>query len=185
MQDTIIVPLAPGFEEIEAATIIDVLRRAELSVTVAGLTPGDVTGAHGIGFQTDCSIDAVEPGSVSMVVLPGGLPGATNLRDDERVLALVRSVHEAGRHVAAICAAPIVLARAGVLEGCPATSYPGFEGELGGAEIVDDRVVRAGKVITSRGPGTALEFALGLVEELSGSAKAQELAAGLLVSAPA
>jgi 4-methyl-5(b-hydroxyethyl)-thiazole monophosphate biosynthesis len=185
MEDTIVVPLAEGFEEIEAATIIDVLRRAELPVTVAGLGSGAVTGAHGIAFETDCSIDAIEPGSVRMVVLPGGLPGAHNLRDDERVIGLVRAVHDAGRHVAAICAAPIVLARAGVLEGRPATSYPGFESELAGAEVVEDRVVRADRVITSRGPGTALEFALGLVDELAGRAKAQELAAGMLVAAPA
>jgi len=180
MEPTVLVPLAPGFEEIEAVTIVDVLRRAGVHVTVAGLAAGPVVGAHGLALSTDCSLDEVDAESVRMMVLPGGMPGATNLRDDERVVALLRELHASDRHVAAICAAPIVLARAGILEGVPATSYPGFESQLAGAELREERVVCADRVLTSRGPGTALEFALALVRELAGERKAEELRAGML-----
>src|SRR5215813_10686960 len=160
---TILVPLAPGFEEIEAVTIIDVLRRAGLEVQVAGLRPGSVEGSHGIAVSTDCELSAVDPANLAMIVLPGGLPGSTHLMEDERVLRLVRELDGSGRRVAAICAAPTVLARAGVLAGKRVTCYPGFESKLGGAERVDERVVRTGKLLTSQGPGTALEFALAIV----------------------
>jgi 4-methyl-5(b-hydroxyethyl)-thiazole monophosphate biosynthesis len=183
MTNSILIPLAPGFEEIEAVTIIDVLRRAGLDVQVVGLTPGPVLGAHGITVDTDGSIDDVDAAELAMLVLPGGLPGATNLRDDARVLALVRELAASGRYVSAICAAPIVLGAAGVLQGRAATCYPGFEGELTGATPSTERVVKAGNVITSRGPGTALEFALALVAELAGADAAQGLREGMLVPA--
>ena len=113
--ETILVPLADGFEEIEAVTIIDVLRRADLSVLVAGLAPGPVRGAHGITMETDCALEEVEAASVGSIVLPGGMPGTTHLARDERVLRFVRTLHAAGKGVAAICAAPLVLAEAGIL----------------------------------------------------------------------
>jgi len=181
----VLVPLAGGFEEIEAVTVIDVLRRAGLEVLVAGLEPGPVTGSHGITLQPDVALDAVDPARVGALVLPGGQPGTDRLERDERVLALVRSVHAAGRPTAAICAAPLVLATAGVLEGRPATSHPSARHRLGGAEIRPEaRVVSAGGVTTSQGVGTALEFALDLVRDLVGAAQAQELAAALRVSVP-
>jgi len=165
--DTILVPLAEGFEEIEAVTIIDVLRRAELDVTVAGLVPGPIRGAHGVTFETDCALDDVDAARVGMIVLPGGMPGTTNLMEDERVLAFVRDLHARGETTAAICAAPMVLAEAGVLDGVPATSHPSCLGKLGPAEVQPNtRVVRSGTILTSQGPGTALEFALELVSEL-------------------
>lgn len=185
MTETILVPLAPGFEEIEAVTVIDVLRRAELDVFVAGLAPGPVTGSHGITLATDGELGAVDPASLAMMVLPGGLPGATNLMEDERVLALLTELAGSQRSIAAICAAPIVLGRAGLLEGLEATCYPGFEDRLGGASAVQRRVVRSGRVVTSRGPGTALEFALELVAELAGRERAEELERAMLVSIPA
>ncbi len=181
MEPTVVVPLAPGFEEIEAVTIVDVLRRAEVPVTVVGLTPGPVTGAHGLKVDTDATIDQVDAADVRAMVLPGGMPGATNLREDERVLALLRTLHGSDRTVAAICAAPMVLGAAGLLEGVEATCYPGFEEHLTGARHSQQRVVRAGRVLTSRGPGTALEFALALVEELGAPERAAELRAGMLV----
>ena len=168
MQDTILVPLAPGFEEIEAVTIIDVLRRADLPVQVAGLTSGPVTGSHGLTLGTELALAEVDVEQLGTVVLPGGLPGATNLIENEHLLEIIRTLSASGRRVAAICAAPIVLARAGVLEGVAATCYPGFEDQLAGAQHSTERVVRAGRVVTSRGPGTALAFVLELVADLAG-----------------
>ena len=182
----VLVPLAGGFEEIEAVTIIDVLRRAGLTVEVAGLASGPVTGAHGITLRPDCTLDQVDASALAMIVLPGGQPGTDNLKSDGRVLSLVRELEASGRGVAAICAAPLVLAAAGVLAGREATSYPGVRKELRGARVLDvPRVVRSDNVWTSQGPGTALEFSLALVSELCGEAKALELAGALLVAQPA
>lgn len=188
----VLVPLAPGFEEIEAVVIIDVLRRAGIEVCVAGLQPGPVTGAHGIQLGTDCALSAVDPAGLVMLVLPGGMPGATNLQQDARILALVRELESSGRTVAAICAAPLVLAAAGVLRGRRVTAYPGVLEKFVGTELVGAglvgrgvveplRVVRCGPVVTSQGVGTALEFALELVSELVGPAKARTLRSALLV----
>jgi 4-methyl-5(b-hydroxyethyl)-thiazole monophosphate biosynthesis len=117
-----------------------------------------------------------------IVILPGGLPGATNLRDHPEVQALIKEQHRQGRRIGAICAAPIALGAAGILQGKKATSYPGFEKELKGATVVQDRVVRDGNIVTSRGPGTALEFALELVSELRGKAASENLRKGMLVA---
>ncbi len=179
----VVVPLADGFEEIEAVTIIDVLRRAGQDVAAVGLKAGPVTGAHEITLTTDCMIDEVDAASVKMIVLPGGIPGATNLRDDARVQKLIKSCAERGAFTAAICAAPIALAKAGVHAGKSMTSYPGFEDELKGARLATDRVVVDGKVVTSRGPGTALEFALTLVRLLKDEKASTKLAADMLVAA--
>ena len=185
-QELIVVPLAPGFEEIEAVTIVDVLRRAELEVFVAGLEPGPILGAHGIPVGTDGDLADVDPADVAMIVLPGGMPGTTRLAEDERVLALVRALHESGRPVAAICAAPLVLARAGILEGREATSHPSVRDRLAGARVLDaPRVVRSGTVLTSQGPGTALEFALAIVRDRAGAARADALARAMLAPEPA
>jgi 4-methyl-5(b-hydroxyethyl)-thiazole monophosphate biosynthesis len=182
----VLVPLAEGFEEVEAVAIIDVLRRAGVAVKVAGLTGRTVTGSHGIALQTDCTLDEIDSGSLAMIVLPGGQPGTNNLERDPRVIALVRELEGSGRRVGAICAAPKVLAAAGILEGRAATSHPGVRKELRGARVLDEpRVVRAGKVITSQGPGTALEFALAIVADLCGEAQARDLAGKMLVEAPA
>jgi len=173
--------LADGFEEIEAVTIVDVLRRAEVEVVTLGVAGREVTGSHGISLVADRPLADGMDAAWDMVVLPGGLPGATTLRDDPGVQALVRRQHENGGRLAAICAAPIALGKAGVLEGRAATSYPGFEGELTGADCRADRVVRDGTVITSRGPGTALEFSLELVRELRDAQVAEGLAGAMLV----
>lgn len=181
----VLVPLAEGFEEIEAVAIVDVLRRAGVEVFVAGLVPGPVRGSHGIALETDGVLDDVDPASLSMVVLPGGQPGTDHLRGDPRVLAIVRALESSGRTVAAICAAPMVLADAGVLEGRQATSHPSVRDRLAGATVVGaPRVVRSGHVLTSQGPGTAIEFALEIVRELCGDAAARRLGAAMLVAAP-
>ena len=164
---TIIMPLAEGFEEIEAITITDVLRRADLDVRTCYLKDPLVGGAHRIKVQADVSIDAVDAASCAMVCLPGGMPGSTNLLEDHRVIDLVQKVNKAGGYVAAICAAHV-------------TCYPGFDGKLIGAKVSDERVVVDGKIITGNGPGSSIPFALKLVELLRGKELAQELAQGLL-----
>ena len=195
----VLVPLAPGFEEIEAVTVIDVLRRAHVEVVIADLcTPGEarqVNGSHEITIASNQSIDALfgrasEDGELhgqslaefDAIVLPGGMPGAANLRDDPRVQAALREMFQRGKLVAAICAAPIALARAGLLEGRRATAYPAFRDQLAGATVVDDqRVVVDGNLITSAGPGTALEFSLRLVAQLVNKETADQLAKAMLL----
>lgn len=192
MHKRVLVPLADGFEEIEAIAIVDTLRRAELEVVTAALR-GDasriVHGAHGIDVVADrdfAACTAPDAPPFAALVLPGGMPGTQHLGDDPRVLALVREMHAAGKLVAAICAAPSVLAKAGVLEGVPATSFPGFQAKLAGAQVERERrVVVSGSIVTSQGPGTALEFALELVHLLVGSARATELERAMIVNVPA
>jgi protein deglycase len=178
----VVVPLAQGFEEIEAITIVDVLRRAGEDVAIAGLAPGPCTGSHGIAITPDCRIEDVDPSAIRMVVLPGGMPGAATLRDDPRVVKLLQTAAAKGAYTAAICAAPIALAMAGLHTGRRVTSYPGFGKELAGATYVEDRVVVDGKVVTSRGPGTALEFALTLVKLLKDEKTSKEVAKAMLAS---
>ena len=176
----VLVPLAPGFEEIEAVTIVDVLRRAGLDVVVAGLAAGPVRGSHGIEIATDAALADVDGESFAMLVLPGG-PGTRQLMADERVLALVRSFHARGAPTAAICAAPLVLHAAGIVRGVTVTAHPSVRAELTEARVVDTpAVVRSGTVTTSQGAGTAFEFALALVTELCGAAKADELARAMV-----
>ncbi len=178
----VLMPLADGFEEIEAVTVIDVLRRADIEVIVAGLAPGVRTGARGIRVEPDTDLGALGEQTFDLVVLPGGLGGTEAMMADERVLALVRAQRAAGRPLAAICAAPMVLAAAGVEEGLELTSHPSVRAELGRASVRDSpRVLHCGGVITSQGPGTAMEFALSLVEELVGLEVRQGLERAMVV----
>jgi 4-methyl-5(b-hydroxyethyl)-thiazole monophosphate biosynthesis len=167
---TVLVPLAPGFEEMEAVTVIDILRRAGVTVVAAGLEGGSVTGSHGISIETDDSLEAAMEGDYDMVVLPGGIPGADNLENDERITELLRRMARSGKYAAAICAAPKVLAATGLLENRRATSYPGFLDEevTPGLKITGRPVEQDGRIITSRSAGTAMDFALALVENLVG-----------------
>jgi 4-methyl-5(b-hydroxyethyl)-thiazole monophosphate biosynthesis len=173
--------LADGFEEVEAMAIIDVLRRAEIEVVVAGLHDGPVASARKVRVLPDTVIDAVKAESFDMVVLPGGQPGADNLNADPRVKELVRSFYGSGKLTAAICAAPYVLANAGVLDGRHATAYPSYKERLGAAVYEEKTVVEDGNVLTSRGPGTALCFGLTLVEKLAGREKARKIKEAMLV----
>jgi 4-methyl-5(b-hydroxyethyl)-thiazole monophosphate biosynthesis len=175
-----VVFLAPGFEEIEAVTAIDVLRRAGVRVIVAGTREGSVTGSHEITVQPDARIEEVDPESVDMVVLPGGLPGSVHLRDDPRVRAFVQALDRAGKYTCAICAAPTVLKAAGVAAGRKLTSHPVVQEDFRDCDYREDRVVVDGTVVTSRGAGTALEFSLELVRLLVGPDKARELAAAMI-----
>lgn len=166
----VLVPLAEGFEELEAVTIVDILRRAGIEVVVASLAGSPVTGSHGIRIAADTPLAALAEQDFDMIALPGGLPGAEHLRNDPRIAQLLRRHRGKGRPVAAICAAPMVLEAAGVLDGRRATSYPGFLKDARKTTVVGDAVVRDDGVITSRGPGTAIDFALALVAELAGPA---------------
>jgi 4-methyl-5(b-hydroxyethyl)-thiazole monophosphate biosynthesis len=171
--------LAPGFEEIEAITIIDVLRRAEVDTVAAAVKDNPVRGSHGILVHADVGLTDVTQASWDVVVLPGGMPGSATLRDDEAVQALLRRQYDGGGRVAAICAAPIALAKAGLLAGRKATSYPGFREQLA-CDYVEDAVVSDGRIVTSRGPGTALPFALELVAQVVSRRAADELAERML-----
>lgn len=178
----VLVPLAAGCEELEAVTVIDLLRRARIEVVTAGLEPGPVRASRGTVLVPDMSLDEALEQDYDMVVLPGGQPGATNLEKDARVLALLRTMAAAGRYTAAICAAPKVLAVAGLLDGKRATSYPGSVDPAAFPSIRLDTqaVVRDGQVLTSRGPGTAMDFALALIEVLAGRATRDQVEAGLV-----
>ena len=173
--------LATGFEEIEAVTIIDVLRRAELDVIILGVDGDAISGAHGLQVAVDQSLADGQEENWDALVLPGGLPGATNLRDNPEVIELIRSTHSRGGILAAICAAPIVLGRAGVLRERRATCYPGFEEGLDGAKCSEERVVVDGNITTSRGPGTSLDFSLSLGAQLKDQQTADALREGMLV----
>jgi len=175
-----LVPLAEGFEELEAVTIIDVLRRGGVEVTTAALASTPVTGSHAISVAADALLDAVDPGAFDAIVLPGG-PGAKRLRDDPRLRTLLQTAARDGKLVAAVCAAPIALEAAGVLAGKRATVYPGNE-LASAAQVLTDAVVVDGNIVTSRGPGTALAFALTLVEKLVSVNKANELRQAMLVA---
>ncbi len=178
----ILVPLAIGFEEIEAMTVVDILRRAGIDVVMAGQKGGLVEGAHKIVVKPDTSLDEIDFRSFDGIILPGGAPGFINLGNDERILKMVRDMDKAGKYVAAICAAPSVLVKAGVLQGRKATVNPAGKAEVAAcANYCGDRVVVDGNLITSQSPGTAMEFALKLVEVMAGeetmrNVKAQTLA---------
>lgn len=168
----VLIPLAHGCEELEAVTIIDLLRRAQIEVVTAGLMDGPVRCSRGTVLVPDTVLDAVLEQEFDMIVLPGGLPGAANLDEDERVHRLLKRYQAERRYTAAICAAPKVLASAGLLDGKSATGYPGAVSIQDFPEIhlVDAPVVVDGTVVTSRGPGTAMDFALQLIELLAGKA---------------
>lgn len=178
----VLVPLAQGFEELEAITIVDLLRRAEIEVCTAGLEEGPVTASRQTTIVPDTTLDEALGMDFDMVVLPGGLPGATNLDQDDRLRALLQKMAGEGKYLGAICAAPIVLGSAGVLSGKRATSYPGFldKMDLPDVTYTGKAVERDGKIITSRGPGTAMDFALAIIEMLEGRQKRDTVEAALL-----
>lgn len=177
----ILVALAEGFEEIEAMNVIDILRRAGIDVVTAGLKEGLVEGAHGVKVLPDTILDSIHQQDFDGMVLPGGAPGFINLGKDERILKMAREMNQAKKYVAAICAAPSVLIKAGVLQGRKATVHPsGVEEVKSCAQFSSDRVVVDGNIITSRSPGTAMEFALKLVEVFVGKKKMEQVKAETL-----
>jgi len=174
--------LAEGFEETEAVATMDIMLRGEIDVTSVSITRNSlVTGAHGIAVNADTLFEKADFSSGDMLVLPGGMPGASNLNAHAGVKSVLKQYAESGKKIAAICAAPLVLGGLDLLQGKNATAYPGFESTLKGAAYVDSPVVKDGNIITGRGPGFAFQFGLAIIEELQGKAKADEVAAGLLL----
>lgn len=178
----VLVPLAQGCEELEAVTIIDLLRRAGINVTSAGLDQHPVKASRGVVLMPDTTLDQVMEQRFDMIVLPGGLPGADNLVQDKRIQQLLLKIVEQGGMVAAICAAPRVLVGAGLLQGKRITAYPGTLDQmaLDGISLTQDAIQVDGNIITSRSPGTAIDFTLVLIEKLAGSDKRKEVEAGLV-----
>jgi 4-methyl-5(b-hydroxyethyl)-thiazole monophosphate biosynthesis len=176
---TVLVLFAEGSEELEAITVVNILRRAGISVTLAGLQEGALRGSRGVLVTPDTTLDAALKNDFDMVVLPGGQPGTNHLKADERVLQLVQRMSRQEKYVAAICAAPSVLATAGLLDGKKATSFPGALATFAKVKLQHTPVVEDDKLITSRGPGTAMDFALTLVERLVGSTIRLEVEEGL------
>ncbi|RKZ97125.1 MAG: DJ-1 family protein [Gammaproteobacteria bacterium] len=166
---SVIIPLAEGCEELEAVTLIDLLRRANITVITASLEQPSITASRGVHLTADTNLDNVIYDEFDMIILPGGLPGSTNLNEDTRIHAMLKRLHQSNKAVAAICAAPLVLATAGLLDGKRATCYPGVlnPGDWPAISLCDDAVVVDGDVLTSKGPGTAMDFALTIIEYLT------------------
>lgn len=167
--------LANGFEEIEALCPLDLLRRAGVEVTTVGVGGEMIRGSHGIQVLADMPDTMFADSDPEMVILPGGMPGSKNLDESRIVDAAVKTAARKGAYLAAICAAPFVLGKRGLLAGKEAICYPGFEDQLTGARISDKKVVRDGKFITAAGMGVALEFGLALVKALKGEEVAEDL----------
>lgn len=177
MAKRVLVPLAPGFEEIEAVAVIDILRRAGIEVVVAAVLDNPVAGSHGIAVTCDVAAAGVDASRFDALVLPGGMPGTRRLCESAVVREWVTAMATAGKLVAAICAAPTVLDACGVLAGRRATSHPNHAAEMRTCRYVETAVVRDGNFITSRGAGTAIEFAAALVTELVGTDAARDILA--------
>ncbi|MDF2891120.1 MAG: ThiJ family intracellular protease [Clostridia bacterium] len=174
--------LADGFEEIEALTVVDVLRRAGVEANTVAITNAkEVRGAHNITVIADKTFDEMDNNAADMLVLPGGMPGTTNLEKHEGLKSLIKQFYHEEKLIAAICAAPSILGKMELLESSRATCYPGFEKDLKGAIHSDDLVVRHKNIITSKGPGTALLFALDLVEILLGKEKMEVIKESMIV----
>jgi 4-methyl-5(b-hydroxyethyl)-thiazole monophosphate biosynthesis len=168
--------LAEGFEEVEAVTPADFLRRAGVDIQLVGIGGRGIKGSHGIVFQTDKTIEEIDESDLEGIILPGGMPGAENIAASNKALSLIKKLYDKGKTVAAICAAPAVaLQKTGILEGKTVTCYPGYEKQLEGCTFTEDRVVVDGNLVTSRGPGTAAEFAEALIEILVGPESAQDI----------
>ncbi|NMA42553.1 MAG: DJ-1/PfpI family protein [Oligosphaeraceae bacterium] len=184
MKQIVAVFLADGFEDIEAITVIDVLRRADINVKIVGVNCSSdllVRSAHGVSFQADCRLEDLDGDMLQMCVFPGGLPGATNLQANKTVLKLAKQVYDRGGFAAAICAAPIVLSTAGLLKDRLYTCYPSFEKQIPEGKYSATRVQRDGRLITACGPGASFEFAFELLAALGKQNKVQELQKAMLI----
>lgn len=178
----VLIPLAEGLEEIEAITIIDVLRRAGVAVTTAALTEErSVKGSHGVIIQADATLDELNPDEFGAIVLPGGGQGTDNLIKDSRIIQIVQSFNEEGKYLCAICAAPTILTAAGVLNGLKGTCYPTCSEALG-ESYGDAPVIADGSIITSQGPATAMLFSLVLVHHFAGEEAAHKVANAMLTT---
>ncbi|MBK5246567.1 MAG: DJ-1/PfpI family protein [Peptostreptococcaceae bacterium] len=176
------VHLAEGFEEIEAVTILDVLRRGGIQAFFVSMGKEKlVRGTHGILIEADITFETADYASCEMIALPGGMPGTKHLAENEELLTKIKEFYKQGKYLAAVCAAPMVFAEANILNGKNATIYPGMEDYLKGAKLSTNKVVVDGNIITSRGPGTSIEFALTIVETLMGQTVSDKLRKALVI----
>lgn len=175
-----VIILGEGFEETEAVAPYDLLKRAGVDVRFVGVGSDTVTGSHGICIASEMSLDELNADDIEMIVLPGGLRGVQTLSSREDVLKLTKKLWNSGRYVAAICAAPTILAQLGITDGRKATCYPGMEDRMGSARMQPSAAVTDGKLITGRSAGGAMEFGLALVAALKGAQAAQKVAAGVV-----
>lgn len=175
-----LVLFATGSEELETVSIVNILRRGGVAVTLAGLNSGTLTGARGITLLPDTDLDQALQQNFDILVLPGGLPGVDHLKADDRVIKLAQSMVQQGKYIAAICAAPSILAESGLLNGLVATCYPSCLNDYPAIQVSSKPHEETGKIITSRGPGTAMDFALLLVERLQGAETRQQVEAALV-----
>ena len=180
MKKRVVVFFAEGFEEIESISVVDILRRAGIEVVTAGLSANPLTGSRGVPVMADRGVDEVAPDDFDMAVLPGGMPGTTNLEKDPRVIRFLQAMDAKGKYLAAICAAPRVLNKAGLLKNKNVTSHPSISDQFPESHYHEDRVVVDGRIITSRSPGTAIEFAFQLMEILVGEKTAGVVNQGVL-----
>ncbi len=171
--------LAEGFEEIEALTQIDLLRRAEIDVKSVGVGSKTIVGAHGISVFCDMMVSDIDLSDAKMLILPGGMPGVTNLYECAPVLDALKSHAQGGGLIAAICAAPLILGRLGLLSGKKAVCYPGFEDELLGAEVMSDSVVVDGNIITAKAAGSAIDFAHAIISAIKDKETADAVIGGI------
>lgn len=181
---TVLIPLAEGCEEIEAVTLIDILRRAEIHVVTASLTEcQQITASRGVRLVADTTLDEVIYDEFDMLILPGGQPGTNNLDADSRIHALIKRLHHGDKWIGAICAAPMVLAHSGLLKGVKVTCYPGAlkPAEWPEIQFSNEAVVCENKIITSRGPGTAMTFALTIIEKLMDEETRNHVETGLVI----
>ncbi len=171
--------LANGFEEIEALTVVDILRRANVDCKMVSINDIEVQGSHKISVKADFLLSE-EIKNYDMIVLPGGMPGAANLRDNKQVIEIIQSMYKKGKKLAAICAAPIVLERAGLIKEKNVTSYPNALERENEVNYKEDKVVIDENIITSRGPATAMEFSYTILRELDYEDEAINLEKGML-----
>ena len=173
--------LGTGFEETEAITPIDLMRRAGIPVQTVGLNGKVIFGGHGIGVEADISPEQMDLTALDMIVLPGGLGGVRSIRESKPAMDAIRFAHENDKFVAAICAGPTILAELGITDGKNAVCYPGCEAEMGSAHMVTAPCVRSGKVITGTSAGCAVAFGLGLVEALKGREESARIAQQIVI----
>lgn len=181
MAKVVYVFLADGFEEIEALTVVDLLRRASVEISMVSITGNlQVTGAHNIIVSADMLFDEADFSDADLLVLPGGMPGTTGLMEHEGLDKLLRNFNKEKKNIAAICAAPSVLGGKGILSGKCATCYPGFENKLTGSTVINNDVVEDGNIITSKGLGTAIDFSLSIIRKLLDENTAEKIADSII-----
>jgi 4-methyl-5(b-hydroxyethyl)-thiazole monophosphate biosynthesis len=174
--------LAPGFEEIEALSVVDILRRSGIEIETISISKKlEVSGSHKIKVIADKLFDEVDYSQIDMIILPGGMPGTKNLLENEDLISLILKFNNEKKYISAICAAPMILGKLDILTGKRATCYPGYEQDLNGAVLSADKVVEAENIITSKGPGTAFDFAFRLVEVLLNKRTSDDIRKSMII----